>query len=218
MNNATLLVLAKAPVAGRVKTRLCPPCTPSQAGEIARAAIVDTLAAVRATPRVRPLVVLDGEPGDWLPRGIDVIPQTLGDLTARITGAFAAVDGPTVLIGMDTPQVTPAHLRSAVDKLLSPDTDAVLGPTADGGWWVIGLRTRHDGAFLDVPTSTDTTGADQLDRLRALGLTTRPLPIATDVDTFRDALAVARSIPETNFARVVHRIERALELAPGERP
>lgn len=59
-----LAVIAKAPVAGRVKTRLCPPCTPQQAAALAGAALQDTLAAVAATPAHRRVLVLDGEPDD----------------------------------------------------------------------------------------------------------------------------------------------------------
>ena len=216
MNDATIIVLAKAPVPGLVKTRLCPPCTPVQAADIARAAIGDTIAAVRATPGVRPLLVLDGAPGDWLPRGVDVVPQVTGDLAVRIAGAFAASDGPTVLIGMDTPQVTPTDLRGAVDTLLSPAVDAVLGPTVDGGWWIVGFRTHHRDAFLDVPMSTTTTGAEQAARLHALGLTMRWLPSTTDVDTFGDAIAVASTIPDTAFAGAVRQVERELEPARRE--
>ena len=71
--DATLLILAKAPVAGRVKTRLCPPCSPEQAATLAEAAIVDTLAAAVATPGVRPVLVLDGVPGDWVPNGLEIV-------------------------------------------------------------------------------------------------------------------------------------------------
>ena len=72
---STLAVICKAPVSGRVKTRMCPPCTPQQAAALAEAALWDTFDAVRATPCTRRVAVLDGEPGPWLGAGIDVIAQ-----------------------------------------------------------------------------------------------------------------------------------------------
>ena len=214
MTDATLLVLAKAPVAGRVKTRLCPPCSPEQAATLAETAIVDTLAAAVATPGVRPVLVLDGVPGDWVPNGLEIVPQVEGDLGARLAGAFAMVDGPAVLVGMDTPQVTPGALRVAVDALLQPDTDAVLGHTVDGGWWIIGFRTAQPSAFVGVPMSTAETGARQADQLEGLGLSVVSLATETDVDTFADAGTVARRCPATAFGRAFAAIERSRPAGP----
>lgn len=101
---STLLVIAKTPVAGRVKTRLTPHFTPGQAADLARAALQDTLAAVLATPARRRVLVLDGAPGPWLPHGIEVVPQCEGGLDARLAAAFAGAGGPALLIGMDTPR------------------------------------------------------------------------------------------------------------------
>ena len=212
--DAALLVLAKAPVAGRVKTRLCPPCSPEQATTLARAAIVDTLAAAVATPGVHPVLVLDGIPGDWVPNGLEIVPQVEGDLGARLTGAFAAVDGPAVLVGMDTPQVTPDTLRGAIDALLQPGTDAVLGHTVDGGWWIIGFRTAEPSAFVGVPMSTAETGDRQAGQLEKLGLSVLTLATETDVDTFADAGRVARRCPETAFGRAFTAINRDIASLP----
>ena len=214
MNDATLLVLAKAPVPGRVKTRLCPPCSPDQAATLAEAAIVDTLAAATATPSVRPVLVLDGIPGEWVPNGLEIVPQVEGDLGARLAGAFATVDGPAVLVGMDTPQVTARTLHAAVDELLRPGTDAVLGHTVDGGWWIIGFRSPQPSAFVGVPMSTAETGARQAERLNELGLSVVTLETETDVDTFADARTVARRSPTTAFGRAFAATERALGTAP----
>ena len=212
--DATLIVLAKAPVAGRVKTRLCPPCSPEQAATLAEAAIVDTLAAAVAIPGVRPVLVLDGVPGDWVPNGLEIVPQVEGDLGARLAGAFAAVDGPAVLVGMDTPQVTSGTLRAAVDTLLQPGTDAVLGHTVDGGWWIIGFRSAPPSAFVGVPMSTPDTGARQADQLENLGLSVLTLATETDFDSFEDAGTVARRCPETAFGQAFAAIDRALGTEP----
>jgi uncharacterized protein len=191
----TLLVIAKQPVPGRVKTRLVPPCTHEQAAALAEAALADTLRTVLMAPAARRVLVLDGEPGPWLPPGFDIVPQCGGPLDQRLAAAFAAVRGPALLIGMDTPQVTPEML--AVDWRAA---DAVFGPAADGGFWALGLREPDPALLRGVPMSTSATGAIQRARLVAAGLRVAELPQLRDVDTAVDALAVAREAPQTLFA------------------
>jgi rSAM/selenodomain-associated transferase 1 len=201
-----LLVLAKAPVAGRVKTRLCPPFTPAEAAQLAEAALRDTLAAVAQTPAVARTAVLEGQPGAWLPPSFTVLPQRGGGLDERLAAAFddawAQTDAPLLLVGMDTPQLTAALLTAAVDQLLSAGTDAVLGLAADGGWWALGLRRPDASLLLGVPMSTDTTGAAQRARLADAGLRVALLPVLIDVDDAEDARTVAAQCPATRFAEV----------------
>jgi uncharacterized protein len=198
----TLLVIAKQPVPGRVKTRLVPPCTYEQAAALAEAALADTLRTAATVPARRRVLVLDGEPGPWLPPGYDVVPQCGGPLDERLAAAFAAVHGPALLIGMDTPQVTPGLLM--VDWQA---TDAVFGPADDGGFWALGLRVPDPALLRGVPMSTPDTGAIQRARLLAAGLRVTDLPRLRDVDTAADAVAVARQAPRSRFAA------RARELA-----
>ena len=200
----TLLVIAKEPVAGRVKTRLVPPCTPWQAAALAEAALADTLHAVLAAPARRRVLVLDGAPGPWLPPGFEVIPQCGGGLDERLAAAFAVVPGPALLVGMDTPQLTPGLLT--VDW---EGTDAWFGAAADGGFWGLGLRVPDAALVRGVPMSTADTGAVQQARLHAAGLRVAELPRLRDVDTAADAVAVACQAPLTRFAA------RARELAPA---
>jgi uncharacterized protein len=210
---ATLLVIAKAPVPGRVKTRLCPPCSPAQAARLAEAALRDTLAAAAAVPATRRLIALDGAPGGWLPAGFDVVEQRGDGLAARLARAFADGGGPALLIGMDTPQVRPALLRHGLDALQRPGVDAVLGHALDGGYWSIGLRRPDDAVFRGVPMSEPGTGAAQRERLRALGLRTAELPPLRDVDRFDDALGVCRQAPHGHFAAAVTTVRRELAAA-----
>lgn len=202
-SGTTLLVIAKEPVPGRVKTRLVPPCTPEQAAALAEAALADTLHAVLAAPACRRVLVLDGAPGLWLPPGFDVTPQCSGGLDERLATAFAAVSGPALLIGMDTPQLTPGLL--AVDWEVA---DAWFGPAADGGFWALGLRAPDAALVRGVPMSAADTGAVQRARLHAAGLRVAELPRLRDVDTAADAVAVASQAPRSRFAA------RARELAP----
>jgi hypothetical protein len=193
-----LLVMAKAPVPGRVKTRLCPPLTPEQAAALALAALEDTLAAVAASAAARRVVVLDGEPGAWLPAGFEVMPQAGGALGARMAAAFAAVATPALMIGSDAPHVTPERLDAGLAAL--EQHDAVLGPADDGGYWAIGLRQPAAGVFDGIPMSAPGTAAAQRARLAALGLSVAELAPLRDVDTIEDARAVAAAAPAGRFA------------------
>ena len=198
-----LIAIAKAPVPGMAKTRLCPPCTPVQAAAIAEAALADTLMAVMGVAGVRPVLVLDGVPGRWLPRGMEVIRQRRGGLDRRLAGAFDDCGGPALLIGMDTPQVTPALLGSGIDALMAPGVDAVLGPALDGGWWAAGLRRALAAAFLGVPMSTCHTCEVQRRRLTGLGLNVADLPALSDVDVWEDALSVSARVAGGRFGAAV---------------
>lgn len=211
MIDATVLVIAKEPIAGLVKTRLCPPCEPGEAAAIARAALADTLATVASVAVRRRVVVLDGAPGAWLPAGFHVVPQCAGGLADRLAAAFAAVEGPAFLVGMDTPQLTRAQIERACRALHAPRVDAVIGRAEDGGFWGIGLRRADPRAFDGVPMSTDRTGAHQIARLGALSLRIRELATMRDVDHFADARAIASLVPGSAFAAVVATVERAIE-------
>jgi rSAM/selenodomain-associated transferase 1 len=211
MTATAIIVIAKAPVAGRVKTRLCPPCTPPEAAALAAAALADTLDVVSATPAAARVLALDGPPGPWIPNGWVVVPQLGSGLDERLANAFAAVTGPALLIGMDTPQVSPTLLADAARALHAPNVDAVLGPAADGGWWLIGLHRADARAFLGVPMSTGHTGACQLGRLQDLGLRTTMLPELRDIDAYADALAVSRMIPRSRFANALADLSAGLE-------
>ena len=203
-----LLVIAKAPVPGRVKTRLTPPCTPEEAAALAGAALADTLAAAEgARTAGRRVLVLDGVPGPCVPDSFDVIPQRGDGLAERLAAAFEDTGGPAFLVGMDTPQLTPALLEAGLDAL--DGADAAFGPALDGGYWGIGLRRADPAVFRGVPMSEPQTGRAQRTRLAELGLRTRMLPPLLDVDTIDDARAVAAVAPGTRFAALLDELERA---------
>jgi uncharacterized protein len=206
--DTTLLVIAKQPVPGKVKTRLVPPCTYEQAAALAEAALADTLHAMLMVPARRRVLVLDGQPGPWLPHGFEIVPQCGGLLDERLAAAFGAVRGPALLVGMDTPQVTPDLL--AVDWRAA---DAVFGPAADGGFWALGLRTPDPALLRGVPMSTASTGAIQRARLVAAGLRVVDLPELRDVDTAADAVAVAREAPLSRFAARTRELAAVLRRA-----
>ncbi len=201
---AQVVVIAKEPVPGRVKTRLTPPFTPRQAAALAEAALADTLATVASAPFARRVLALQGEPGRWLPPGFDVIGQRGAGLDERIAAALADVhqtwSAPVVLIGMDTPQVTPQLLAQAAEPLVSGAADATFGPARDGGFWLLGLREVDPALVLGVPMSRADTGALQRARLTAARLRVQMAPVLTDIDTAAEAELVAAEVPGSRFA------------------
>jgi glycosyltransferase A (GT-A) superfamily protein (DUF2064 family) len=204
--NTTVLVIAKEPLPGRVKTRLSPAYTPEQAARLARAALVDTLDVVRRSNTARRVLVLEGRRGDWVPDGFEVIGQRGDGLDERLANAFAAVDGPCLLIGMDTPQVTVDLLAPALGEGAWAAHDAWFGPAADGGFWALGFRDPRPDLLRGVPMSRDDTGAIQYGRLLDAGLVIGRLPLLRDVDTPSDVAEVAALAPHGSFARTAHRL------------
>ena len=83
-----ILVMAKEPVAGRVKTRLCPPCSPEEAAGLAEAALADTLDAALRSGADRVVLALDGSPGPWCPADVTVVPQVEGSFDRRLAAAW----------------------------------------------------------------------------------------------------------------------------------
>ncbi|MFC9863232.1 MULTISPECIES: TIGR04282 family arsenosugar biosynthesis glycosyltransferase [unclassified Streptomyces] len=205
----TVLVIAKEPLPGRVKTRLTPSFSPGEAAQLAEAALGDTLRTVRALPAARRVVVLDGAPGPWLPPGIEVMEQGTGGLDERLAAAFGAFSGPTLLIGMDTPQITVADLAPALSPVAWDGCDAWFGPAEDGGFWALGLAEPDPELLRGVPMSVPETGAVQRRRLIDAGLTVRELPLLRDVDTAADAAHVAAVVPHGLFAAALARLTRA---------
>lgn len=201
-----LLVIAKAPKAGYSKTRLCPPCSPEQAAALAEAALADTLETVAAVECGGRTLVLEGEPGEWLPPGFDVVPQCAGGLADRLAAAFAAVDGNALLIGMDTPQVTVKLLEHGLEQLQRNGTDATLGLCFDGGYWAIGFDGRRTGVFEGVPMSVQITGERQLARMEELEMSVAELPVLRDVDFYEDAVSVAACIASGRFVEAIDEI------------
>lgn len=204
---AQILVLAKEPVAGKVKTRLTPQLTAVQAALVARAALDDTLDAVRRTQMTHRVLVLDG---DFTAAGFEVQRQRGGPLDERLAHAFDDAWGarpvPMLLIGMDTPQLSDVLLEKAIATLLSPGVDAVLGLAQDGGWWGLGLRRPWPHLVRGVVTSREDTGNRQRQRLVDAGLTLIDLPVLRDVDTIEDLTAVASLMLEGRFPATVPQV------------
>ncbi len=212
------LVVAKAPVPGRVKTRLGTEVGMDAAAELAAAALLDTLGACRAAFGAEDcLLALDGDLADALRseeltaalEGWRVYAQRGAGLGQRLANAHADVPAgaPVLQVGMDTPQLDPDGLHAAAAVL--DDADAVLGPADDGGWWLLGLREPAAGQVLrDVPMSTPTTYELTRKALEDRGLRVASTSTMRDVDTVADANAVAAGRRDTEFARTWTEVSR----------
>jgi rSAM/selenodomain-associated transferase 1 len=213
MSAVVALVVAKAPIPGRVKTRLGAEVGMRVAAQLAAAALLDTMTACeRAFGPQRCHLALDGdlrqaEDGQRLVsrlRGWTIHRQRGASFGARLNHAYtaAAMGGAAVvLVGMDTPQVTAAQLRSAGSALRR--RAAVIGPARDGGWWLLGLRDATMAALLaSVPMSTPRTYADTMAALRTAGVEAEITDALDDIDTSADAHRVAALAPWTRFASV----------------
>lgn len=209
--SATLLVMAKAPVPGRVKTRLAVDVGDRVAAELAAAALLDTIAAASACDGGG-VLALDGDLAAAV-RGAEiaaalggwtVLPQRGHGFAERLIAAHAdAGEGVVVQIGMDTPQVTPTMVGDAAAALAG--NDVVLGPAVDGGWWVLVRRDpRVTRVLAEVEMSTASTGADTEAALTRAGHRVARTGTLRDVDNFDDARAVAALAPGTRFAQAWH--------------
>jgi glycosyltransferase A (GT-A) superfamily protein (DUF2064 family) len=216
----TPLVMAKAPVAGRVKTRLAADVGDVAAAELAAAALLDTLDLVREAFSDGPLAfAVDGdlaaaERSDELAarlEGWTVIPQRGESFAERIGHAHsdvhAAVGSGVLQIGMDTPHLVPEMLLTAADALT--DHDGVLGLAEDGGWWLLGLTDPRQAKLLrDVPMSRADTGDLTMAALAGtVGMATTSTTY--DVDTVTEADRAAADAPHTRFAAGWRALERS---------
>jgi glycosyltransferase A (GT-A) superfamily protein (DUF2064 family) len=221
----TLVLIAKETIPGKVKTRLTPAVTPDQAAQLAAACIGDTLAATATLAASRRVLAFDGTQVPAGAEGFEVLHQVDGTLDLRLGAIFDAIEGPILLIGMDTPQISHIDLAAAFDAW-PDDVDAWFGPANDGGFWALGINelsadqlgggTRGD-LIRGVPMSQDDTGRLQLERLLGAGLNVTMLPELTDIDTIVDAHEVAELAPHTSFAATLAAI-RPLATATAPTP
>lgn len=186
--------MAKAPVAGQVKTRLCPPLSAADAAELSRCFLLDKVAQVLQVTRAEPVVAYAPEEAaavfEALAPGFTLLPQRGGDLTARLLSVlerlFADGCDAAIMIDSDTPTLPVGLLESAVTLVASGVHDLVLGPSDDGGYYLIGLRQLRTELFEGMPWSTPAVFDETLRRADALGLRTSQLPPWYDVDTAVD--------------------------------
>jgi rSAM/selenodomain-associated transferase 1 len=189
-----LVVVGKAPEAGRTKTRLSPPLSPAQAADLSGAFLQDTIALAAASAWDRVSVVYPASAGAeavlraLLPPSVHLAAQRGDGLGAALADAFQShLDaglGRVVLIGSDNPTLPPSLLAEA-DRALD-EHDLVLGPSADGGYYLIGMDRPYPGLFEGITWSTSVVYQQTLARAEALGLHVASIQEWYDVDTAAD--------------------------------
>jgi rSAM/selenodomain-associated transferase 1 len=183
--------MAKAPRPGEVKTRLCPPLGAGEAAALYRCFLLDKIEAVQALAHAQPTVAYS--PADArddfeaLAPGLLLVPQQGGDLGARLHGTLATLleagHRAAIAVDSDTPTLPHEYMQEAVDALVGPGPDLVLGPTEDGGYYLIGMRVARPELFTGVPWSTATVFDETCRRAHAGGLRVARLPTWFDIDT-----------------------------------
>jgi hypothetical protein len=214
-----------------VKTRLTAGgvFSPEDAALLAAAALIDTLDACRhpcVGAEVR--IALDGDPAE-LPAGLSrqtptpTFPQKGGSLGDRLTALFAgcfeeAPDRPVCVVGGDTPHLPPALLAEAFGRLAAPvGVDAVLGPSEDGGYYLVGLKSPRPELFRDIPWSTEAVLSETLTRAADSRIAAALLPRWYDIDTPGDVARLRTDLARgTAFApntrAALDRLARETEL------
>lgn len=184
-----LILFAKAPIAGRVKTRLCPPLVPAEAAELHSALVLDMGAMLsRLAPLADAELSTDVATEAWLVLALPRTLQVEGDLGARLLHALESglsQGRETVLVlGSDAPGLPSAYIQ----ELLRSAADVTLGPTPDGGFFAIACRTVHREMFAGVRWSSERALEDVVEQVSACGLSVALGPAWFDVDVEADML------------------------------
>lgn len=215
---ALIVVVAKAPVVGSVKTRLCPPLTYEQAARLYTGFLLDTVEIALGVPGCAVKAVCPTAQDAEKLAGI--LPSEVGYFVQPGTGLTAALSNSTkrgldegfskvYCISSDNPTLPVGYLEEAVTILDRSDVDLVLGPSDDGGYYLIGAKKLYTELFTEMTWSTDTVLTETLDRAAKLGLRTHQLPLWYDLDTGAD---LAR------FAAELAGEDTPAEAAPHTRP
>jgi uncharacterized protein len=212
-------VVAKAPRAGQSKTRLCPPLTHAQAADLAAAFLADTISLVRAAGIDTRLICRDEAERAALralaPTGVSVHVQEGVGLGAALESAFTAGLGDGYdavgVFGMDTPTLPARVISESFDALA--DADVALGPSTDGGYYLLTAGRLFPRLFREMVWSTDQVAAETRRRCAALGLRVHDLPEWDDVDDFASLLKLRASLEraDTSVAPRTRAALRALE-------
>jgi rSAM/selenodomain-associated transferase 1 len=208
---AVVAVMAKAPRPGRVKTRLTPPLSRAGAARLARCFLLDTLARVARVERARGAVLYAPRTSRPMFRriaaGFLLVPQCSGDLGRRLAMAFRDLLhlglGPVVVIGSDVPSLPASVLEQAVGTLQDSRVDGVIGPSEDGGYYLIGLREPSPALFSGIAWSTPKVFEQTMTRARRQRLRMTTLAGCWDVDTPQDLERLRRwvgALPRTDLS------------------
>ena len=203
----SIVVVGKSPEPGLAKTRLCPPLTLKQAADLYSAFLHDSVQVARSVKWDRVSVIHPTRPGtraalgSLLPADVRLVAQRGDGLQAALTDAFQRDLGDgfdqVVLVGSDNPTIRPGLLQRAAQEL--EVADVVIGPSEDGGYYLIAMSRPHAGLFERITWSTDVVFAETLERASELGLTASTVPTWYDVDNadgLRRLVAELQTLPD----------------------
>jgi rSAM/selenodomain-associated transferase 1 len=213
MQRPAIAVMAKAPEAGKVKTRLVPPLSWEEAAELYRCLLQDKLLQVGQLSEVDPyLAYTPAEARETMcslaPRTFTLIPQSgsdLGDRLHRLSAILLERGHPAaILIDSDTPTLPTTFLVDAITRLTDETAELVLGPAEDGGYYLIGLRRPCRALFDGIPWSGPAVLTETLRRASAKRLRVSMLPSWFDVDTPDDLVRLRRDLATNGHALAPH--------------
>jgi len=191
-----LIIFAKQPAPGRVKTRLSPPLTLEGAAELYSCMLRDTIALAGGLPDLHISIHYQDDPGaaDYfagLAPGVESYPQRGGDLGVRMKNAFDRLFSrgfPMVaIIGSDSPDLPGEYIKRAYG-MLGEGADAVFGPAEDGGYYLLAMGRLREELFSGLPWSSGELLRASLERARGAGIKVSLLPEWRDMDTREDLL------------------------------
>jgi hypothetical protein len=216
--------MAKAPAPGQVKSRLCPPLTFDQAASLARCFLLDTLVTVRGAAGATAYLAYTPDDArdefrELAGEGIALLPQEGQDLGERMHGLsrrlLAAGHSAVVILGTDSPTLPAAVLASAIAHATRGRRDLVLGPSEDGGYYLIGMRRPLPDLFAGMPWGTAAVLAETQERARRLGLQTELLSPWFDVDTPPDLARLHEELQRDPSSPARHTAAYLRQLALG---
>ena len=191
----TVIIMAKAPVPGKVKTRLIPHLTAEQAAALAAGLLRDTALLIENLPGVQPAIAVEPPSGmdvvrKLVSRSIRLIPQGDGDLGKRIVEVFRQEFSRgacgTIALGADHPNLPAEYVRQAVRILQCGIDPVVLGPTEDGGYYLIGMKRLHPELFEGISWSSSQVLEETKEQAKKAGLLVILLPPWHDIDRPED--------------------------------
>lgn len=209
-----VVIMAKAPAVGKTKTRLCPPLTPTQAAALYEAMLRDTVELVSEVVglglaiAVTPPATIDQFHAIAPPRAslFPVSGTDIGECLNRTMNHYFSIGHPQVIaLNSDGPTLPADYLREASTQLSR--ADVVLGPSEDGGYYLIGLKRPVPELFQDIDWSTDRVTTQTLKHIEALGLRVSLLPTWYDVDTPADMERLQselNTLPDNKLIRTRH--------------
>ena len=213
-----LLIFAKWPEAGKVKTRLSPPLSAEDAAALYRCMLLDTVDSTKGLAGIDRFLCYDGEvarEADFMAMAPDValFRQSGRDLGERLDTAFAAAFGlgyrRVAVIGTDAPHTPASDIGSAFSLLAAGDVDIVFGPTVDGGYYLLGMKELHRELFRDIPWSSRDVLQVSIDRAESAGLKASLLGSGFDLDTIEDLKRLA-ALQHVGLAGRTRRLVKSL--------